>query len=71
MILVYGADWCGDTRQAKLFLNENKISFKFFDTDASIKAKKFIEKVNKGSHSIPVIVFPDKTNARGTGETPL
>ena len=58
-IVVYGADWCGDCRRAKQFLNQLGISFEWIDIDCNRKAEEFVININRGMRSIPTIVFED------------
>jgi glutaredoxin-like protein len=58
-IIVYGADWCGDCRRAKRFLNEHNIHFSWIDIEHDKEGEQFVLKVNKGMRSIPTIVFED------------
>jgi glutaredoxin-like protein len=58
-IIVYGTVWCGDTRRARRFMDENHISYKWVDIDIDLSARKFVESVNHGFRSVPTIIFPD------------
>jgi mycoredoxin len=58
-IIVYGTVWCGDTRRARRFMDENHISYKWVDIDTDLQARKFVESVNHGYRSVPTIIFPD------------
>ncbi len=60
-IIVYGTVWCGDTRRARRFLDENHIAYKWVDIDTDLQARKFVESVNRGFRSVPTIIFPDGT----------
>ena len=58
-IIVYGTVWCGDTRRARAFLDQNHIPYKWVDIDSDLQARKYVESVNRGYRSVPTIVFPD------------
>lgn len=58
-ITVYGADWCGDCRRSKKFLDENKISYLWVDTDENKDAEELVKYKNGGKRIIPTIVFAD------------
>jgi glutaredoxin-like protein len=58
-IIVYGTVWCGDTRRARNFLDQNQISYKWIDIDTDLQARKYVESVNRGYRSVPTIIFPD------------
>ncbi len=59
IILVFGADWCGDCRRSKHFLEENHIPYSWFNTDLDEEAEKFVREKNNGKRVIPTIVFED------------
>lgn len=58
-ITMYGADWCGDCRRSKRFLDENKVGYNYIDVEADVSASDKVIEINGGMRSIPVIVFPD------------
>ena len=58
-IIVYGTVWCGDTRRARRFLDQNNITYTWVDIDVDMQARKFVESVNNGYRSVPTIIFPD------------
>jgi len=58
-ITMYGADWCGDCRRSKKFLDENKVAYNYIDVEADESAAEKVIEINGGMRSIPVIIFPD------------
>jgi mycoredoxin len=58
-IIIYGTTWCGDTRRARAFFDQNKIPYKWIDIDTNPEARKYVESVNRGYRSVPTIIFPD------------
>ncbi len=58
-IVVYGTNWCGDSRRARRFLDEHHIPYRWIDIDTDVAARKFVEETNHGFRSVPTIVFPD------------
>jgi mycoredoxin len=58
-IILYGTTWCGDTRRARRYLDENNIPYQWIDIDEDLKARKFVEETNHGFRSVPTIIFPD------------
>ena len=58
-ITMYGAEWCGDCRRSKRFLDENKVGYNYIDVEADASASDKVIEINGGMRSIPVIVFPD------------
>jgi mycoredoxin len=58
-IIVYGTSWCGDTRRALRWLDQNQVVYEWVDIDKDMEARKFVEKTNRGYRSVPTILFPD------------
>jgi len=58
-IIIYGTRWCGDTRRALRFLDQNNIPYQWVDIDQDKEASAYVEKVNNGYRSVPTILFPD------------
>ena len=58
-IIVYGADWCGDCRRAKMFMDQHEIPYEWIDVQADDQARELVEKLNHGKRIIPTIVFED------------
>ena len=58
-IVMYGADWCGDCRRSKRFLNEQNIPFTWIDVDQDKEAEAFVREKNNGKRIIPTIIFED------------
>ena len=58
-ILIYGADWCGDCRRAKAFMDEHDISYQWIDVQDDAEATELVMKLNDGKRIIPTIVFED------------
>jgi mycoredoxin len=56
---MYGADWCGDCRRSKRFLDSNNVAYEYIDVEADLSASEKVIQINGGMRSIPVIVFPD------------
>ncbi len=60
-IIMYGTSWCGDTRRARRFFDEEKIDYEWVDIDQDDSAADFVKSVANGYRSVPTIVFPDGT----------
>lgn len=58
-IIIYGTTWCGDSRRAKRFFDENNIEYDWIDIDVDREAGKLVEQINGGFRSVPTIIFPD------------
>lgn len=59
---MYGADWCGDCRRSKRFLDENSVAYNYIDVETDTSASEKVIEINGGMRSIPVILFPDGTH---------
>jgi len=61
-VTMYGADWCGDCRRSKRFMEENDVAFTYIDVEQDLSAADKVVEINGGAKSIPVIVFEDGTH---------
>ena len=61
-ITMYGADWCGDCRRSKRYLDEHNVAYTYIDVEADLSAADKVVEINRGAKSIPVIVFDDGTH---------
>jgi mycoredoxin len=61
-VTMYGADWCGDCRRSKRFMEENQVEFHYIDVEKDLSAADKVIEINGGAKSIPVIVFEDGTH---------
>ena len=58
-IKVYGTTWCGDCTRAKLFMDENDVSYDWTDVDEETQYQDYIKGLNNGQMRVPTIIFPD------------
>jgi mycoredoxin len=58
-IQMYGTAWCPDCIRARQVLGKHNIAYDFHDIGQDKEALAYVEQVNKGMRSVPVIVFPD------------
>lgn len=58
-VIMYGADWCGDCRRSKRFLETNEVAFTYIDVEKDPTAADKVIEINGGVKSIPVILFED------------
>jgi mycoredoxin len=61
-IVVYGAEWCGDCRRSKKFLDGNNVAYEYINVDEDAAAADKVVEINGGMKSIPVILFEDGTH---------
>jgi glutaredoxin-like protein len=59
IIVMYGTNWCYETRRARQVFDQNQIAYQWIDIDRDLEARKYVESVNNGYRSVPTIVFPD------------
>lgn len=61
-ITLYGANWCGDCRRTKHYLERNEIPYTSIDLEANPDQIETVMAYNDGRRSIPVVVFADGTH---------
>ena len=61
-ITMYGAEWCGDCRRSKKFLDANNVKYNYIDVESDVTASDKVIEINGGQRSIPVIIFSDGTH---------
>lgn len=60
-ITIYGTNWCGGSRRARLLFEQHHIPYRWVDIDADKEAAKYIEGFSNGCQSVPTITWPDGT----------
>ena len=55
-VTVYGADWCGDCRRTKRWLNSSGLDWTWIDRDADPEVRRML--ADAGYLAIPVVVLP-------------
>jgi glutaredoxin len=58
---MYGTTWCPDCIRAKQVLAKHNIAYDFHDIGEDKEALAYVERLNKGMRSVPIIVFPNGT----------
>ncbi len=58
-LTVYGADWCGDCRRARRFLDQAGVPYTWVDTAADTAARGML--IAAGYPAIPVVLVPGGT----------
>lgn len=61
MLKIYTTSWCGDCKRSKAWLNAHEIIFEEIDVEKDKKAMEYIQKINAGLKSVPVLIFEDGT----------
>lgn len=59
-ITMFGADWCGDCRRAKLVFDRLGVEYTYVDLVADEAAVEVARDIS-GRTNIPVIVYPDQS----------
>jgi len=62
-VTMYSTTWCGYCRRLKLQLDQAGISYDEIDIERDPVAATFVEGVNGGNQTVPVIRFPDGATA--------
>lgn len=60
---MYSTTWCGYCRRLKFQMDEAGISYREIDIERDPDAARFVEGVNGGNQTVPVVRFPDETTA--------
>lgn len=60
---MYSTTWCGFCRRLKLQLDQAGIAYTEIDIERNPDAARFVEGVNGGNQTVPVIRFPDDSTA--------
>ena len=61
-VVMYGAEWCGDCRRSKRFMDEKGVAYEYINVEEVDGAADKVKEINGGAQSIPVIVFSDGTH---------
>jgi mycoredoxin len=59
-IILYTANWCGDCRRTKRFLNERGVPFSEVNIDEDVEAEELVLRVNDGLRKVPTIQVDDR-----------
>ena len=62
-LTVYSTSWCGYCRRLKLQMEQAGIAYREVDIERDPEAAKFVEGVNGGNQTVPVVRFPDDSTA--------
>ncbi|WP_232660365.1 mycoredoxin [Pseudonocardia sp. TRM90224] len=62
-VTMYSTSWCGYCRRLKLQLEQAGIAYREIDIERDPAAARFVEGVNGGNQTVPVVLFPDQSTA--------
>jgi len=60
-VTMYSTTWCGFCKNLARQLSSMQIPVQVIDIEQNPAAAKFVEQVNGGNQTVPVIQFPDGT----------
>jgi mycoredoxin len=60
---MYSTTWCGYCRRLKVQMEQAGISYQEVDIERDAEAATFVEGVNGGNQTVPVVRFPDDSTA--------
>jgi mycoredoxin len=60
-LTMYTTAWCGFCKRLKAQLARDGIAMVEIDIERDAEAAAFVENVNGGNQTVPVVVFPDGT----------
>jgi mycoredoxin len=63
MLTMYSTTWCGYCRRLKLQLDQAGLPYREVDIEREADAARFVEGVNGGNQTVPVVEFPDGRTA--------
>ena len=63
MLTMYSTTWCGYCRRLKLQMDQAGLPYREVDIERDPDAAKFVEGVNGGNQTVPVIEFPNGRTA--------
>ena len=63
-ITVYGADWCHDTRDARKWLDEREVPYRYVDIDEDAQGQELVRRLQNGGTKIPTILFGEEETPR-------
>jgi mycoredoxin len=66
-VTMYSTTWCGYCRRLKLLLDRAGIAYDEIDIERNEDAARFVEGVNGGNQTVPVIRYPDGSTATNPG----
>jgi glutaredoxin len=59
-IVVYGADWCGVTRQTLSFLDDLRVDYNYVDVEQDPEASQWVKDQNDGMEIKPTLKLGDR-----------
>ena len=63
VLTMYSTTWCGYCRRLKIQLDQAGLDYREVDIERDADAARYVEGVNGGNQTVPVIEFPDGRTA--------
>lgn len=64
-VIVYGADWCGDTRRTLRHLDRSGVKYDYIDVDQDKAGEDKVIRFSKGKRRIPLVeIATDGSNIK-------
>lgn len=63
-VIVYGADWCGDTVRTLRHLDTSGVKYDYVDIDQDAQGEKKVIEFNKGKRRIPLVEIASEKDTR-------
>lgn len=60
-LIVYGTRWCSDCHRTRRFLDQHQIPYTWIDPERDEEAMRRVLEINRGTRSVPTLIFPDGT----------
>ena len=60
-IKMYSTTWCPDCIRSKRTLDKHGVEYEEINIEEDPSAVALVKKINRGSRSVPTIVFPDNS----------
>ena len=60
-IKMYSTTWCPDCIRSKRTLDKHGVQYEEINIEKDPSAVALVKKINRGSRSVPTIVFPDNS----------
>lgn len=58
-VVVYGTEWCRDSRRTVRWLDEARVPHRFVDLDRDSAARAHVRTLQRGGRQVPTVVLPD------------
>ena len=58
-IIMYTTKWCPDCWRAKRVMDSMGVAYDEVNISHDLDAQAIVERINRGNHSVPTLIFPD------------